>query len=59
LKGEKIYDLAERLTDNHRQRLVRTLSQENALLTRVLIETRNEVERLRVALAAISSDAAQ
>ncbi len=47
LKSEAIYDLAARLKEGRRKRLILDLSRENALLIRVLAETRDEIARLR------------
>jgi hypothetical protein len=48
----KVYDLDMRQTESHRHRRMRDLEQENALLARVLSETRNEMVRLRKVLSA-------
>lgn len=50
--GVKVYDLAVRQTESRRQRRIRALEHENALLMRVLSETRTEIVRLRKFLAA-------
>jgi hypothetical protein len=43
----KVYDFRIRQTENRRQRRIRTLERENALLAAVLSETSNEIARLR------------
>jgi hypothetical protein len=48
----KVYDFAVRRTESRRQRRIRALEHENALLTRVVSETRTEILRLREFLAA-------
>ena len=50
--GAKVYDLDMRQTESRRLRRMRALEQENALLARVLSETRNEMVRLRKVLSA-------
>lgn len=43
----KVYDFRIRQTENRRQRRIRALEHENALLAAVLSETSNEIARLR------------
>jgi hypothetical protein len=43
----KVYDLRMRQTENRRQRHIKALKQENALLAGALSETSNEIARLR------------
>jgi hypothetical protein len=50
--GAKVYDFHMRQTESRRHRRMRALEQENALLARVLSETRNEIVRLREVLSA-------
>jgi hypothetical protein len=47
----KVYDFYLRETETRRRRRMRTLEQENALLARVLSETRDEIVRLRKVLS--------
>jgi hypothetical protein len=47
----KVYDFRMRKTENRRQRRIRALEHENALLTCALSETSNEIARLRELLA--------
>jgi hypothetical protein len=48
----KVYDFHMRQTESRRHRRMRALEQENALLARVLSETRDEIVRLRKMLSA-------
>jgi hypothetical protein len=48
----KVYDFALRQTEASRVRQIAVLERENALLSLVLSETRNEIARLRKLLAA-------
>jgi hypothetical protein len=48
----KVYDFRMRQTENRRQRRIRALEHENALLAGVLSETSNEIARLRKLLTA-------
>src|SRR5262245_12034798 len=48
----KVYDFGVRQTESSRQQRIWILQQENAMLTRVLSETRTEVVRLRNLLTA-------
>jgi hypothetical protein len=48
----KVYDFRMRQAENRRQRRIRGLEHENALLARVLSETSSEIARLRKSLTA-------
>ncbi len=48
----KVYDFRMRQTENRRQRRIKALKHENALLAGVLSETSNEIVRLRKLLTA-------
>jgi hypothetical protein len=48
----KVYDFRMRQTENRRQRRIRALEHENALLAGVLSETVNEIAHLRKLLTA-------
>jgi hypothetical protein len=48
----KVYDFRLRQTENRRQRRIRALKHENALLEGVLSETTNEIAHLRKLLTA-------
>lgn len=48
----KVYDIHMRQTESRRHHRIRALEQENALLARVLSETKNEIVRLRKVLSA-------
>jgi hypothetical protein len=48
----KVYDFRMRQTENRRQRRIRALEHENALLAGVLSETANEIAHLRKLLTA-------
>jgi hypothetical protein len=48
----EVFDFHMRQTESRRHRHMRALEQENALLARVLSETRKEIVRLRKVLSA-------
>ena len=48
----KVYDFRMRQTENRRQRCIKALKHENALLAGALSETSNEIARLRELLSA-------
>ena len=50
--GAEVYDFRMRQAENRRQRRIRALEHENALLAGVLSETSSEVARLRKLLSA-------
>jgi hypothetical protein len=50
--GAKVYDFRMREAENRRQRRIKALKQENALLACALSETSNEIARIRELLSA-------